>query len=137
VIVADTSAWIEFLRGTSHPVAATLRTLIGADADLAVTEVVVMELLAGARSGRHLRELRSTLLSFPLLPLEGPADFEEAAVIYRSCRSAGETLRGLTDCLIAVPAIRAEAELLHNDGDFEVIARHAGLRVRTPEAPER
>lgn len=131
MIVVDTSAWIEFLRGTSHPVAAQLRGLIDGDAELAVTEVVMMELLAGARPGRHLRELRSTLLSFPLLPLQGLIDYEEAAVIYRSCRSKGETIRSLTDCLIAVPTIRAEAELLHNDADFEAIARHAGLRIHS------
>jgi predicted nucleic acid-binding protein len=132
VIVVDTSAWIEFLRGTPHPVSTTLRALIEDDADVAVTDVVVMELLAGARPGRHLRELRSTLLSFPLLPLQGLGDFEEAAAIYRTCRSMGETVRGLADCLIAVPTIRADAELLHDDAGYDVIARHAGLRIHGP-----
>jgi len=88
-----------------------------------------MELLAGARAGAAVRELRSRLLTFPLLPLEGLADFEEAALIYRACREAGETLRGLSDCLIAVPVLRAGASLLHNDADFETIARHTALKA--------
>lgn len=129
LIVADTSAWVEFLRGTGHEVAVTLRELVERDADVAITEVILMELLAGARSGPAVRELRARLLSFRLLPLEGLADFEEAALIYRACRDAGETLSSLSDCLIAVPVIRAGASLLHSDGDFDVIARHSALKI--------
>lgn len=106
-----------------------LTRLLSEHAEVAVTEVVVMELLAGARSAAEARELRTRLVSFPLLPLRGLADFEEAAAIYRSCREAGETIRSLSDCLVAVPAIRAGAEVLHNDADLDAIARHTPLRV--------
>jgi predicted nucleic acid-binding protein len=101
-------------------------------AELAVTEHVVLEVLAGARSQRHLRELRSQLLAFPVLQLEGLADYEEAAEIYRACRTQGETIRKLGDCLVAVPVIREGAELLHNDSDFDAIARHSELRIYSP-----
>lgn len=109
--------------------ATKLRELIERDEDIAVTEVILMELLAGARSGTAVRDLRSRLLGFKVLPLEGLADFEEAGVIYRACRDAGETIRSLSDCLIAVPVIRAGASLLHNDADFAAIARHTPLRI--------
>jgi predicted nucleic acid-binding protein len=134
VIVVDSSAWIEFFRRTGSPVAVELRRLIASDDDIGITEIVFAEVLAGAASGPRIRELRSTLLAFPLLPLEGLADFEEAAVLYRSCRAAGETLRGLIDCLIAVPAIRADAEILHRDRDFDAIARHTALRIHVPSS---
>jgi predicted nucleic acid-binding protein len=129
VIVADTSAWVEFFRKSGHAVARELARLIRADAELAITEVVAMELLAGTRAGAPTREVRSRLLAFPLLSLEGLGDYEEAAAIYRNCRDGGRQLRGLTDCLIAIPVIRTGASLLHNDADFEVIARHAPLRI--------
>jgi predicted nucleic acid-binding protein len=129
LIVADTSAWVEFLRGTKHQVAVTLRKLLERDEDIAITELIVAELLSGSRSGLPTRELRSRLLSFRLLSLEGLADFEEAAAIYRACRDAGETPGSLSDCLIAVPVITAGASLLHNDADFDVIARHTPLRI--------
>jgi predicted nucleic acid-binding protein len=129
LIVPDTSAWVEFLRGTKHQVAITLRELLERDEDVAITEVIVAELLSGARAGLPTRDLRSRLLSFRLLPLEGLADFEEASAIYRACRDAGETPRSLTDCLIAVPVITAGASLLHNDVDFDVIARHSPLKI--------
>jgi len=128
VIVADTSAWVEFLRGSGHPTARVLTELLERGEEIGLTEVIVMELLAGA-GAEQLRPLRRRLVAFPLLRLRGLADFEEAAWIYRTCRAAGETPRALSDCLIAVPVIREGATLLHNDADFEVIARHTALRT--------
>lgn len=129
MILVDTSAWIEFLRATRSPVHLSLRRLIDQGAELAVSEVVVMEVLAGTRPGTRRARIRADLLSFPLLTLSGLADYEEAAVVYQTCRSAGETIRSLTDCLIALPAIRAGASIMHDDADFDAIARHTHLRI--------
>jgi predicted nucleic acid-binding protein len=129
VIVVDTSAWIEHLRATGSPTHLTLRSLLSAQADLAVTEIVIMELFAGARSDEHATRLRSTLLGFPVLPLRGLADYEAAAQLYRCCRLAGRTVRKMTDCLIAVSAISAGATLLHRDADFDTLAAHTPLQL--------
>jgi predicted nucleic acid-binding protein len=128
-ILADTSAWVEYLRATGSPAHLELRRLIADEAALLTTEVVVMELLAGAAGDDELARLRRLLDRFELLPVQGLADYEAAAELYRCCRRAGETVRKLTDCLTAVVAIRAGAPLLHRDQDFEVIARHAPLRT--------
>ena len=129
MICADTSAWVEFFRRTESPADLELTRLLGEGADLAMSEVVVMEVLAGARSNTDRERIRSYVVALPLLVLRGLDDYEEAATIYRTCRAAGETIRKLTDCLIAVPAIRAGAEMLHKDADFDVIARHTPLRI--------
>ena len=129
MIVADTSAWVELLRGTGSTMHAAMHRLLTEGADLAVTEIVVAEVLAGERSDRQLAFARRQLLGFPLLRLNGLHAFEHAAAIYRTCRMAGETLRGLTDCLISVPAMEAGASVLHMDRDFDVIARHTELRI--------
>jgi len=129
VILADTSAWVEYLRATGSPAHHRLRELIAEDADLVTTDVVVMEILAGARTDERLRQLRRLLNRFDLLPVGGLADFEAAAGIYRRCRRGGETVPKLTDCLIAAVALRGDAQVLHCDHDFEVIARYAPLRV--------
>ena len=63
--------------------------------------------------------------------VDGPADYESAAELYRVCRRRGETPRRLVDCLIAVVAIRNNVELLCRDVDFEVIARHAPSAAQT------
>jgi predicted nucleic acid-binding protein len=129
VILADTSAWVEFLRATGSPAHLRLRELIASQDDLSTTDVVVMELLAGATTHEGMVQLRRLLLRFQHLPVEGLADYEAAADLYRRCRAGGETVRKLTDCLIAVVAVRNGAALLHRDHDFEVIARHTPLRL--------
>jgi predicted nucleic acid-binding protein len=129
VILVDSSAWIELLRATERPAHQTLRRLLGAGQELAVTEPVVMEVLVGLRSAREEEAVRGQLVGFPLLSVGGIESYEQAAEIYRHCRGAGETVRRLLDCLIAVPAIRAGVPILHVDRDFDVIARHTPLEV--------
>lgn len=85
-----------------------------------------MEILAGARDPAKTQRF---LRGFTMLRLHGLADFEQAARLYRMCREAGETIRKLSDCLVAVPAMRAGAHVLHADRDFDAIARHSPLEV--------
>lgn len=133
MIVVDTSAWVDLFRDRRTAVGSLLERLIDERADLAITETILMEVLAGARSGENLVHVRARLVGRPILRLDGLADFEEAARIYRTCRAAGETLRSQLDCLIAVPTIRHGASLLHNDRDFETIARHTSLKLEPVE----
>lgn len=137
MIVVDTSAWVDLFRDRRTRAALTLERLLEEHADIAITETILMELLAGAGSGEGLVQVRHRLLGRPILQLEGLADFEEAARIYRTCRAAGETVRSQLDCLIAVPTIRHGATLLHNDRDFETISRHTALRIEPVERPRR
>ena len=129
MIVVDSSAWIEFFRGTGSSAHRCLRQLLHGGAELAVTEVVVLEVLAGALSPRDVDQVRARLHAFPVLPLRGLAGYEAAAGLFRTCRAAGEQIRRTTDCLVAVPTIEADATLLHADRDFEILARHTPLRL--------
>ena len=128
-IVPDSSAWIEFLRGTGSAVDAELDALL-ADADrVVVTGPVTLELLAGARTWDVRTRLANLLARFPYARVNDPEDFEDAAAVYRTCRAAGNTFRGHVDCVIAVIAMRLGAAVLHADGDFDVIAQHAPLKL--------
>lgn len=129
MIVVDTSAWVELLRRTGSGVHLRLRRLLEDDASLAATEVVIAELLAGARSPAEATALFGRLAAFPLLRLQGLRSYIEAAELARACRSAGEPVRSLLDCLVAVPAINAGATVLAADRDFEVLARHTPLEL--------
>jgi predicted nucleic acid-binding protein len=99
------------------------------EADIVTTDVVLMEILAGARDEADANGLRRLLYRYELVPVEGLIDFEAAASIYRTCRRGGSTIRTLVDCLIAAVAIRTDAAVLHQDRDFEAIARHTPLRL--------
>jgi hypothetical protein len=129
VILVDTSAWVEYLRGTGSPVDVRVSAAIEADEPLATTGIVVLELLAGARDERHARDLGRLLDRCRFLALEEPSDHEAAASLYRACRRQGATIRRLPDCLIAAVAMRTGAEVLHDDVDFDEIARHAPLSI--------
>jgi predicted nucleic acid-binding protein len=129
MIVVDTSAWVEFLRRSGSAVNERLRSALRAAEELAVTEVVIAEVLSGARTEQELESWRRLVLGFRVLRLRGLVDYEAAAALQRACRAAGEPVRGLPDCLVAVPAILAGAEVLHADRDFETLARHTRLRT--------
>ncbi len=129
MILADASAWVEFDRGTGSTVDERVAELIGGDGPLAVTEPVLMEVLAGARTDTRERELRRLLLSFRFRPLDAAADFEAAARIYRRCRKAGVTPRGLNDCLIAAVAWRGRDSLLSYDADLARVAGVVGIEL--------
>ncbi len=126
MILIDTSAWVEFLRDTGSNTCDRVETLIGSD--IATCDAVRMEVLAGARDEQALHSLRRLLARATLLPTE-PSDYESAASLYRRCRSEGETVWKLVDCLIAAVAIRAQVPILHIDADFDKIARHSRLQI--------
>lgn len=129
MILVDSSAWIELLRATGSRLHLSLKAALESEAALATTDVVLMEILAGARDAADHEWLRRLLYSQQFLGVEGPADYESAAELYRLCRRGKGTPRRLADCLIAAVAIRNGAELLCEDADFRAIARHAPLRL--------
>jgi predicted nucleic acid-binding protein len=129
VILIDTSAWVEFLRDTGSVISDRVDALL--DHEIATCHPIRMEVLAGARDEQHLADLRGLLARASLLPTE-PTDYEEAAVLYRTCRRRGETVRKLIDCLIAATAIRSAIPILHSDNDFDVLARHTPLSIEPP-----
>lgn len=129
MILADTSAWVEYDRATGSPVDQRVTALIEADGPLAVTEPVIMEVVAGARTAADADMLRRLMLRGGLLPFDTPTDFDAAARIYRRCRAAGITPRGMIDCMIAAVALRHGATLLCRDADLERVAAVIGLEL--------
>lgn len=129
MILIDTSAWVEFLRGTGSASDARVDSLLAEEAPLATTDVVLMKVLAGARDDSHRDQLRRLLAQCTFVATDGPRDYEDAAALHRACRRGGETIRALTDCLIAAVALRVGVPVLHADADFEAIARHTPLAI--------
>jgi predicted nucleic acid-binding protein len=122
VILVDTSVWVEYDRASGSPSDLRLKGLIEAGGPVAVTEPVVMEVLAGARDDRREADLRRLLGRFEMLSFDGVSDFDGAVRIYRRCRAAGVTPRGMLDCMIAAVAWRRGATLLTHDADMDRVA---------------
>lgn len=129
MILADTSAWLEFDRATGSAVDERLTQLIADEGPLATTEPVVMEVLAGARTEARERDLRRLLVRFDLHRIDPVADLDAAARIYRRRRAVGVTPRGLVDCLIASVAWRRGATLLARDMDLHRVAEVIGVQM--------
>jgi predicted nucleic acid-binding protein len=133
VILADTSAWVEYDRATGSTIDKRVASLIRGGGPLAVTEPVMMEVLAGARTEAAAAQLRGLMLRGPLLPFDAVSDFDAAAQIYRRCRRAGVTPRGMVDCMIAAVAWRHGASLLCRDVDLERVAGIIGVDLDRPD----
>ncbi|MEX1009021.1 MAG: PIN domain nuclease [Acidimicrobiia bacterium] len=129
MILADTSAWVEYDRASDSAVDRRLTELIAHDNPIAVTEPVIMEVLAGARTDERESELRRLLMRFELLTFDTTADFEGAARIYRRCRAVGVTPRGMIDCMIAAVAARTNSALLAHDANLDRVARVVGIEI--------
>jgi predicted nucleic acid-binding protein len=129
MILADTSAWIEFGRETGSPVDRRLDQLIADGDDIAVTDPVVAEVAMGARSDKQEAALRALLERFHLLRFEPIVDFDSAVRIYRTCRRSGVTPRGLVDCMVAAVALRHEVPVLAHDADLARIGHVMPLEL--------
>ena len=129
MILVDTSAWVEYDRATGSTIDQRLTELISAESQIAVTEPVVMEVIAGARNRERETDLRRLLLRFELLRFDAAVDFDAAARIYRTCRGRGITPRGLVDCMIASVAQRHRATLLALDVDLARVASIIGIEL--------
>ncbi|WP_306232062.1 type II toxin-antitoxin system VapC family toxin [Agrococcus beijingensis] len=127
-MLVDTSAWVEYLRGTGSVTNVAVRDRIRESASLVTCDPVVMEVLAGGRSEQHVLELRGLLARAELVATM-PSDWDDAARIYRAGRRQGVTIRKLVDCLIAAIALRRGEPVLHHDADFDAIARVVPLVV--------
>jgi hypothetical protein len=126
VLLVDTSVWIEVFRPRG------LRLDEVADFDDIVTCLpVIQEVLQGFADERAFAIARDAMGSLPIVesPLRREL-FEEAAGLYRAARRAGLTIRSGVDCLIAACAIRHGLPLLHNDRDFDLLARVSPLESR-------
>ena len=131
MILVDTSAWVEFDRATSSPVDTRLTELIITTDEVAVSEPIVMEVLAGARDDRRETDLRRLMDRVTLRRFDAGVDFHGAIRIYRTCRRSGVTPRGMVDCMIAAVALRSGAGLLTADADLDRVAGVMGIELDT------
>ena len=131
MILVDTSAWVEYDRATGSSVDQGLTQLITDDAQVAVTEPVVMEVVAGARSDERAADLRR----FELVHFDTAIDFDAAIRIYRACRRVGVTPGGMIDCMIASVAHRSGAAVLARDADLARVAKVVGITLDQASRP--
>jgi len=128
VIVVDSSVWISKLRRART--AATDR--LDAIEDLrrvVVGDVILLEVLQGARSDAQAKLIEKSLRRFPVVEMMSSMLAVKAASNYRHLRGLGFTIRGPLDMIIGTFCIEHGHLLLHEDRDYAIMKEHLGLRV--------
>jgi predicted nucleic acid-binding protein len=128
MILVDSSAWIEVLRGRRRDAFAS----IAPGREIVTCLPVIQEVLQGFDNVAVRRVAQAALDKIPTVeePLTRPV-FDEAIRLFLAARQAGLTVRSGVDCLIAACAIRHDAILLHVDRDFTKLAQVSPLRALT------
>lgn len=130
MIVVDSSALIDFLKGLKTPVTERLRQLEIEQTDFALPAVCYQEVLQGARDEKEWRLLPEYLDTQKILmPRDYWSTHRAAARIYYDCRRKGLTIRSSIDCFIAQLVLEEDGVLLHDDRDFESICEVRPLRT--------
>jgi len=128
MIVVDSSVWIANLRDLDTNPVRTLRSIDNTD-DIIVGDLILLEVLQGARSEAHATRIENDLRQFRIERLLD----EELAVVgarnYRTLRDKGVTIRKTIDVIIGSFCLVHGHSLLHDDRDFEPMATHLGLQV--------
>ncbi|MBN2824242.1 MAG: PIN domain nuclease [Campylobacterales bacterium] len=114
MILLDSSVIINFLNNNEH--AQTLQKLIQ-EQKIIVTDIVIMEVLQGAKNDSFYEKIKRFLDSLPRISASYN-DYIFASNIYRECRKNGKTIRKSIDCLIGAIAMHNDLVLFSNDRDF-------------------
>ena len=129
MILADTSAWIDYVKGISAPHTDVLDTELSRNL-VATGDLIIAEFLQGFRDEREYHQAQQIMDSLEYRDLVGRQIAEAAAQNYRILRKNGVTVRKTIDVLIATYCIENDLELIHNDRDFDAMEEWLGLRVR-------
>ena len=128
MIVVDTSVWIDYFNGVPTPQAGLLDALLS-ERVLAVGDLILAELLQGFTTELDAKRALSLLDPLEFLEMAGRDVAIQSAANYRGLRRRGVTVRKTMDMLIGTYCLMHDHEILHNDRDFDVLAKHLGLKV--------
>ncbi|MGO8694993.1 MAG: PIN domain nuclease [Rectinemataceae bacterium] len=129
MIIADTSAWIDYFRGLSAPHTDLLDFELSRNR-IATGDLIIAEFLQGFRNEGDYQEAKLLMESLEYYDLVGKNIAVAASRNFLTLRREGITVRKTIDVLIATFCTENDLELIHNDRDFDQIEEKLGLRVR-------
>ena len=128
MIIADTSAWVAYLRSNDSPTHLELQRLLDRS-EIVVAGAVLAEVLRGARSAGELDILAQAMRALPYTEVTW-ASWVRCGEITLTLKQQGVAI-GLIDALIAAIAIDGGHDLYTLDSDFQRIPE---LRLHQPAA---
>ena len=131
MIVVDTSVWIDYFNGVPTPQVELLDELLGRRV-LAVGDLILSELLQGFTTEQDANQALRLLEPLEFVEMAGRDVAVQSAANYRRLRRRGVTVRKTMDMLIGTCCLMHDPEILHSDRDFDLLARHLGLKTTRP-----
>ncbi|MGB8839442.1 MAG: addiction module antidote protein [Aliidongia sp.] len=115
MILVDSSVWIAHLRGY-QTVATTKLAAAAAREPLLIGDLILLELLQGARDEAHAARIERELRHYLLVPLLSTDLAPRAALNYRRLRELGITIRKTADALGVVARAWGMSQLAEETG---------------------
>ena len=128
MIVVDSSVWIANLRNRDGVAVRKLRAIEAAD-EILVGDLILLEVLQGARDEGHAGLIEHRMRQFAIVPMLTDHLAVQAARHYRVLRQRGVTVRKTMDLIIGTFCLEHGHVLLHDDRDFVPMSEHLGLRA--------
>lgn len=124
--LVDTSVWVKCFRGLDISLKERISSLVLEDR-VFVSEIIIMEILRGAKSDKEYKMLYEDFLAIPQLKTDHDV-WEMAWKTAYKIRKIGINVP-MVDVIISVTAMRYKCTLMHSDKHFNLLAKHTGLRV--------
>ena len=128
MILVDSSVWIAHLRGR-HTAATAKLQAAAAREPLLIGDLILLEVLQGARDDRHAARIERDLRRYAVVALLDDALAVSGARNYRKLRGLGVTVRKTVDIIVGTFCIERGHTLLHDDRDFVPMEKHLGLKT--------
>ncbi|OGP94242.1 MAG: twitching motility protein PilT [Deltaproteobacteria bacterium RBG_16_54_18] len=128
MIVADTSVWIDYLKGIKARHTDILdqellhnRIITG--------DIIIAEFLQGFKDEKDYNQAKEIMNALEYHDFVGKEIAYKAAQNFRKLRKKGITVRKTIDVIIATFCIENNFPLIHNDKDFDPMEQYLGLKV--------
>jgi len=128
MIVVDSSVWIGQFRASDRRAVSLLNRLVHEAGTIIVGDIVLVEVLRGARDDAHAEWIERRLRKFTVERMLDDRIAVRVAANYRRLRNLGVTVPTI-DLIIATFCVEHGHSLLHDDRDFDDMAAHIGLDV--------
>ena len=129
MIVADTSVWIDYVRGVQGRHTDLLDDALLYDR-VVTGDIIMAEFLQGFRDEQDFQEAKQIMERLEYHDFMGKKIALQAAQNFRKLRKKGITVRKTIDVIIGTFCIENGFELIHNDRDFDPMETVLGLKVK-------
>ena len=130
MVLVDTSVLIGYLRGDKNNAVLKFQYILDNKVPFGINSLIYQEVLQGVKTEKDFVKTKRYLDTQRFYSLKDEKEsYAHAAKIYFYCRKKGLTIGSTIDCLIAQTAIENALLLLHNDPDFDNIAKIEDLKI--------